>query len=67
MDDPTAPGTGGFRWLHHQHIFHLLHCGERQPGRVLHFQWAARLGEFGFPVYEVRPGVIKTDMTSGGA
>lgn len=27
--------------------------------------WATRLGEFGIPVYEVRPGVIKTDMTSG--
>lgn len=27
--------------------------------------WAARLGEFDIPVYEVRPGVIKTDMTSG--
>ena len=27
--------------------------------------FAARLGEFGIPVYEVRPGVIKTDMTSG--
>lgn len=27
--------------------------------------WAARLGEFGIPVYEVRPGVIRTDMTSG--
>lgn len=26
--------------------------------------WAARLGEHGIPVYEVRPGVIKTDMTS---
>jgi NAD(P)-dependent dehydrogenase (short-subunit alcohol dehydrogenase family) len=25
--------------------------------------WAARLGEFGIPVYEVRPGVIMTDMT----
>lgn len=25
--------------------------------------WAVRLGEFGIPVYEVRPGVIKTDMT----
>lgn len=25
--------------------------------------WAARLGEYGFSVYEVRPGVIKTDMT----
>ena len=27
--------------------------------------WAARLGEFGITVYEVRPGVIKTDMTAG--
>ena len=26
--------------------------------------WAARLGEFDIPVYEIRPGVIKTDMTS---
>jgi 3-oxoacyl-[acyl-carrier protein] reductase len=27
--------------------------------------YAARLGEFNIPVYEVRPGVIATDMTSG--
>ena len=27
--------------------------------------WAARLGEFNIPVYEVRPGVIQTDMTAG--
>jgi 3-oxoacyl-[acyl-carrier protein] reductase len=26
--------------------------------------WATRLGEFGIGVYEIRPGVIKTDMTS---
>ena len=26
--------------------------------------WAARLGEFGIPVYEVRPGIIETDMTA---
>lgn len=25
--------------------------------------WAARLGEFGIPVYEIRPGIIKTPMT----
>lgn len=25
--------------------------------------WAARLGEFDIPVYEIRPGVIMTDMT----
>lgn len=27
--------------------------------------FAVRLGEFGIPVYEVRPGVIDTDMTAG--
>jgi len=27
--------------------------------------WAARLGVHGIAVYEVRPGIIKTDMTSG--
>jgi len=27
--------------------------------------WSVRLAEFGIPVYEVRPGVIKTDMTAG--
>jgi NAD(P)-dependent dehydrogenase (short-subunit alcohol dehydrogenase family) len=27
--------------------------------------WAARLAEFGVDVYEVRPGVVATDMTSG--
>ena len=27
--------------------------------------WAARLAEFGIDVYEVRPGIISTDMTAG--
>jgi NAD(P)-dependent dehydrogenase (short-subunit alcohol dehydrogenase family) len=27
--------------------------------------WAVRLGEFAIPVYEVRPGIVKTDMTAG--
>ena len=27
--------------------------------------FAARLGEFNIPVFEVRPGVINTDMTAG--
>lgn len=27
--------------------------------------WAARMGEFDIPVYEVRPGVTRTDMTAG--
>jgi len=26
--------------------------------------WATRLGEFGIPVYEIRPGIIQTDMTA---
>ena len=26
--------------------------------------WAVRLGECGIPVYEIRPGIIKTDMTA---
>lgn len=29
--------------------------------------WASRLAEFGIPVFEVRPGIIKTDMTAGVA
>jgi 3-oxoacyl-[acyl-carrier protein] reductase len=27
--------------------------------------WAARLGEYDIPVYEIQPGIIATDMTSG--
>lgn len=27
--------------------------------------WAVRLAEFGVPVYEIRPGIIQTDMTAG--
>ena len=27
--------------------------------------FAARLGEEGIPVYEVRPGITRTDMTAG--
>ena len=27
--------------------------------------WAARLGEYNIPVYEIQPGLIKTDMSSG--
>jgi 3-oxoacyl-[acyl-carrier protein] reductase len=27
--------------------------------------FAVRLGEFDIPVYEVRPGIIRTDMTAG--
>lgn len=27
--------------------------------------WAVRLGEYNFPVYEIRPGITRTDMTAG--
>jgi len=27
--------------------------------------WAVRLAEYGIPVYEVRPGIVETDMTKG--
>jgi Dehydrogenases with different specificities (related to short-chain alcohol dehydrogenases) len=27
--------------------------------------WAVRMAEFGIPVFEIRPGLIKTDMTEG--
>jgi NAD(P)-dependent dehydrogenase (short-subunit alcohol dehydrogenase family) len=27
--------------------------------------WAARLAEFGIDVYEIQPGVIRSDMTAG--
>lgn len=27
--------------------------------------WAVRLGEYNIPVYEIRPGIILTDMTAG--
>jgi NAD(P)-dependent dehydrogenase (short-subunit alcohol dehydrogenase family) len=27
--------------------------------------WAVRLGEYGIPVYEVRPGITRSDMTAG--
>ena len=27
--------------------------------------WAVRLGEVGIPVYEVRPGIVRSDMTAG--
>jgi NAD(P)-dependent dehydrogenase (short-subunit alcohol dehydrogenase family) len=27
--------------------------------------WAVRLGEYGIPVYEVRPGITRIDMTAG--
>lgn len=37
-----------------------------KAGLAMHSKiWAVRMAEFGIPVYEVRPGIIQTDMTSG--
>lgn len=37
-----------------------------KAGLAMHSKiWAVRLAEFDIPVYEVRPGIIQTDMTEG--
>ena len=37
-----------------------------KAGLAMHSKiWAARLAEFEIPAYEIRPGIIMTDMTSG--
>lgn len=41
------------------------YCVSKAGVAMMSQLFAARLGEHGIPVYEVRPGVTKTDMTSG--
>ncbi len=41
------------------------YCISKAGLSMMTLLFATRLGAFGIPVYEVRPGVIKTDMTSG--
>ncbi len=41
------------------------YCLSKAGVAMMSALFAARLGEYGIPVYEVRPGVTKTDMTSG--
>jgi len=41
------------------------YCLSKAGVAMLSTLFAARLGEYHIPVYEVRPGVTKTDMTSG--
>lgn len=41
------------------------YCVSKAGVAMMSSLFAARLGEYGIPVYEVRPGVTKTDMTSG--
>lgn len=37
-----------------------------KAGLAMHSKiWAVRMADYGIPVYEVRPGIIQTDMTSG--
>ncbi len=37
-----------------------------KAGLAMHSKiWAVRMADYGIPVYEVRPGIIHTDMTSG--
>ena len=41
------------------------YCVSKAGVAMMSQLFAARLGEYDIPVYEIRPGVIKTDMTSG--
>jgi 3-oxoacyl-[acyl-carrier protein] reductase len=41
------------------------YCISKAGLGMMNSLFAARLGEFAIPVYEIRPGIIKTDMTSG--
>ena len=41
------------------------YCLSKAGMSMMTLLFATRLGEYGIPVYDVRPGVTKTDMTSG--
>lgn len=41
------------------------YCLSKAATRMATHLWAARLAEFGISVYEVQPGVIRSDMTAG--
>jgi len=41
------------------------YCLSKAATRMATWLWATRLAEFGIPVYEVQPGVIRSDMTAG--
>lgn len=41
------------------------YCVSKAGMAMITSLFAARLGEVGIPVYELRPGITKTDMTSG--
>jgi NAD(P)-dependent dehydrogenase (short-subunit alcohol dehydrogenase family) len=41
------------------------YCLSKAATKMATHLWAARLAEFGISVYEVQPGVIRSDMTAG--
>ena len=41
------------------------YCLTKTATRMATHLWAVRLAEFGIDVYEVQPGIIKSDMTAG--
>jgi 3-oxoacyl-[acyl-carrier protein] reductase len=41
------------------------YCLSKSATRMATWLWAARLAEYGIPVYEIQPGVIRSDMTAG--
>jgi 3-oxoacyl-[acyl-carrier protein] reductase len=41
------------------------YCLSKAATRMATWLWAARLAEFEIPVYEIQPGVIRSDMTAG--
>ena len=41
------------------------YCISKSGSTMSTMLWASRLGEYGITVYELQPGIIKTDMTSG--
>ncbi len=41
------------------------YCISKAGLGMMNSLFAARLGEYAIPVYEIRPGIIKTDMTAG--
>lgn len=41
------------------------YCVSKAAVGMMSSLFAARLGEYSIPVYEIRPGIIKTDMTAG--
>jgi 3-oxoacyl-[acyl-carrier protein] reductase len=74
MDDPPAPGGRGFRGciVNVSSVSATVasvnrgdYCISKAGIAMATKLWAARLAEFGIEVYEVRPGIVATDMTAG--